>query len=74
MTPRKQPVPTPETAAAAAAFLDAQEITTTDCRKCGTQISGINGRYSCGSCGWVNHWREGHGELPSAADDHDARG
>lgn len=72
MTPRQQPVPTPEAAAAAAAFLDGQEITTTNCRGCGTEISGINGRYSC-ACGWVNHWREGHGELPTADDDPDAR-
>lgn len=55
----------------AVAFLDSQEITTTDCRRCGTQISGINGRYACGSCGWVNDWSEGHGELPGADQDPD---
>jgi rubrerythrin len=60
-----------ETAAAAAAFLAAQEITTTECRQCGTQVSGVNGRYSCPSCGWSNPWTEGHRKLPSAQDDPD---
>lgn len=54
-----------ETAARAAAFLAAQEITTIGCRECGTEVSGINGRYAC-LCGWVNHWSEGHTELPPA--------
>lgn len=53
----------------AVAFLESQEITTTDCRRCGTQLSGINGRYSCSACGWVNSWTEGHNELPTANDD-----
>jgi len=69
---RKTPapaVPYPEMAAAAAAFLETQEITTTQCRRCGSEIAGINGRYSCGTCGWTNHWSEGHNELPTAADD-----
>lgn len=66
---RGNPSPSPETAAAAAAFLDTQEITTTDCRRCGTEIHGINGRYSCGNCGFVNHWSEGHNELPTGQDD-----
>lgn len=74
MTPRNPaPAPTPQDAARAAAFLDSQEITTTGCPGCGTEISGVNGRYAC-ACGWVNHWSEGHGELPTAADDPDARG
>jgi ribosomal protein L37E len=47
-------------------FLASQEITTTDCRRCGTQVSGVNGRYSCSACGWVNDWSEGHTELPGA--------
>lgn len=69
MTRRSAPsrpasVPGPETAAAAAAFLDGQNITTTGCRQCGTEISGVNGRYSCPACGWVNHWSEGDTELP----------
>jgi ribosomal protein S27AE len=67
-----QSAPAPETAAAAAAFLDGQEITTTNCRRCGTEISGIHGRYSCGPCGWTNHWSEGHNVLPTADDDPDA--
>lgn len=71
--PTPAPVPTPETAAAAAAFLDTQQITTTNCRRCGTEVSGINGRYSCGSCGWVNDWSEGHNELPTAEQDPDGR-
>jgi hypothetical protein len=65
---RIQPTPAPETAAAAAAFLDGQEITTTGCRQCGTEISGVNGRYAC-VCGWVNHWSEGHTALPDAESD-----
>lgn len=60
-----------ETAAAAASFLEGQEITTTDCPQCGTQLAGIKGRYSCGSCGWSNPWYEGHGTLPTAEDDPD---
>lgn len=72
MTVRKQPArPAQETAVAAAAFLDGQEITTTDCRQCGTEISGVRGRYACGHCGWSNPWDEGHGELPTAQDDPD---
>lgn len=61
----------PETAAAAAAFLEGQEITSTDCRQCGSQLAGVNGRYACGHCGWVNAWSEGHRELPTAEDDPD---
>ncbi len=72
VTSRKTPaqaVPSPETAAAAAAFLDGQEITHTQCGQCGTEIAGVNGRYSCGVCGWSNPWWEGNKELPTAADD-----
>ena len=60
---------TPPPPVSAAEFLSGQEITTTDCRRCGTEISGVNGRYSCPGCGWVNDWSEGHTELPTAADD-----
>lgn len=73
VTSRKTPaqaVPSPETAAAAAAFLDGQEITTTQCAGCGREINGIKGRYSC-ACGWVNPWYDGHGELPAAEEDPD---
>lgn len=55
---------TVQKAAAAAAFLASQEITNTNCVRCDTQISGVNGRYCCSGCGWVNHWSEGHTELP----------
>ncbi|MCN9240597.1 hypothetical protein NGF19_07275 [Streptomyces sp. RY43-2] len=55
--------------APAVAFLEGQEITTIGCRRCGTEVAGVNGRYACGVCGWVNHWSEGHNELPTAGDD-----
>ncbi|MEW2402174.1 hypothetical protein [Streptomyces sp. NPDC046862] len=58
--------------AAQARFLDAQEITTIGCRECGTEVSGVNGRYAC-LCGWVNDWSEGHNELPTADQDPDAK-
>lgn len=45
------------------------EITRTDCRRCRTEIFGIDGRYACGLCGWVNHWAEGDSDLPSEEDD-----
>jgi hypothetical protein len=47
------------------------EITRTDCRQCGTEVHGIDGRYACAGCGWVNHWSEGHGDLPANSDDRD---
>ncbi|WTK07969.1 hypothetical protein OG346_20945 [Streptomyces sp. NBC_01530] len=47
------------------------EITTTECRQCGTLLSGVDGRYACTLCGWANHWSEGHRDLPSAEDDPD---
>ncbi|MFF3488646.1 hypothetical protein ACFYXC_36055 [Streptomyces sp. NPDC002701] len=50
------------------------EITTTDCRQCGAQVSGLNNRYACSYCGWVNHWAEGSNILPSAEDDRDHPG
>ncbi|SCG01973.1 hypothetical protein GA0115259_107587, partial [Streptomyces sp. MnatMP-M17] len=34
-------------------------------------IAGLDGRYSCGVCGWVNHHSEGHRPLPRAEDDID---
>lgn len=63
--------PSPEAAASAAAFLAGQEITRTDCRACGAQVHGINGRYACGVCGWTSPWHEGHRALPTAEDDPD---
>lgn len=47
------------------------EITTIECRKCGTQVSGVDGRYACTLCGWVNHWSEGLRDLPPAEEDPD---
>lgn len=49
----------------------ALEITRMDCRQCGTEIFGIEGRYACALCGWVNVWSEGNNELPSEDDDAD---
>jgi hypothetical protein len=70
---RKPPQPplSPEQAADADEFPSTQEITSTDCRECGSKVSGLKGRYACGICGWVNPWYEGHGELPTAEDDPD---
>ncbi|MFD3521757.1 hypothetical protein [Streptomyces sp. NPDC058653] len=48
------------------------EITEAECRRCGTLIAGLDGRYACGVCGWSNHWSEGHTDLPGADDDPDA--
>ncbi|MET8954585.1 hypothetical protein ACWEO4_09730 [Streptomyces sp. NPDC004393] len=64
---RKQTAP--EAPVPAVEFLASQEITQTQCRKCGSEVAGVNGRYACGVCGWVNHWSEGHNALPTAADD-----
>ncbi|TXS57986.1 hypothetical protein [Streptomyces sp. t39] len=49
------------------------EVTRTECKRCGKQIRGVNGRYACSLCGWVNHWSEGHNRLPSGAEDPDYR-
>ncbi|MFI6730881.1 hypothetical protein NRF20_00500 [Streptomyces sp. R-74717] len=42
------------------------EITYIACAQCGTQIAGLDGRYACSGCGWVNEWSEGHRPLPEA--------
>jgi len=42
------------------------EITYIGCARCGTQIAGLDGRYACSGCGWVNEWTEGHRPLPAA--------
>lgn len=47
------------------------QITETECRNCGAQVNGLNNRYACGLCGWVNHWAEGTSELPTLEDDPD---
>ncbi|WP_189950806.1 hypothetical protein [Streptomyces alanosinicus] len=53
---------------------DTSEITRTECQKCGAEIHGLNGRYCCALCGWVNHWSEGHRDLPDLEDDPDYPG
>ena len=50
------------------------EITTTECRECGAEVSGLNGRYACPLCGWVNHWSQGSNRLPTAREDPDRNG
>ncbi|WP_327368712.1 hypothetical protein [Streptomyces sp. NBC_01217] len=62
MTRHPEPVPRAATAAGG-------EITRTNCRRCGTEVHGIDGRYACAGCGWVNHWSEGHTVLPTDHDD-----
>ncbi|MER7001104.1 hypothetical protein [Streptomyces sp. NPDC000410] len=47
------------------------EITRTECKRCGSEVFGIDGRYACSVCAWVNHWSEGHRALPEARDDAD---
>jgi rubredoxin len=49
-------------------------FTTTLCPDCGAEVTGLAGRYACPLCGWVNSWREGHGDLPAAGDDPDYPG
>ncbi|MEE1755860.1 hypothetical protein [Streptomyces sp. SP18CS02] len=51
--------------------LPGPEITETECRKCGTRVAGLDGRYACGVCGWVNDHTEGHRALPTAEEDAD---
>ncbi|MFJ7154660.1 hypothetical protein ACIQUQ_06950 [Streptomyces sp. NPDC101118] len=51
--------------------LRAPEITEAECRRCGTLIAGLDGRYACGVCGWVNDHSEGHRRLPRAEEDPD---
>lgn len=62
----QHPAPEPVTTA-----VTSTEITRTDCRQCGTELHGIDGRYSCALCGWVNHWSEGDTSLPTESDDLD---
>lgn len=49
-------------------------ITETDCPQCGTRVAGLDGRYACGHCTWVNDHAEGHHPLPTAEDDPDYPG
>ena len=67
------PVPPPEQPREPAAD-PGPEITYAECRQCGTLFAGLDGRYSCGVCGWVNHHSEGRRPLPRAEDDTDHRG
>ncbi|MFJ7259954.1 hypothetical protein ACIQV2_07285 [Streptomyces globosus] len=68
MTPRPTRA---DPSAAAPAPLPAPEITEAECRRCGTYIAGLDGRYACGVCGWVNDHSEGHRRLPRADEDPD---
>ncbi|MET4925173.1 hypothetical protein P3L51_22930 [Streptomyces sp. PSRA5] len=65
---RSVPEHAPESAPEAVTAIG-PEITYAECRQCGTLIAGLDGRYSCGVCGWVNHHSEGHRLLPRAEDD-----
>ncbi|MER0446308.1 hypothetical protein ABR738_17365 [Streptomyces sp. Edi4] len=65
--PELDPLPEPEP-------VFTPEITEADCRKCGTRVAGLDGRYACGVCGWTNDWSEGHRPLPSGEDDPDYPG
>ncbi|MFE2550081.1 hypothetical protein ACFXGI_16230 [Streptomyces sp. NPDC059355] len=60
-----------EPSADATARLPAPELTEAECRRCGTYIAGLDGRYACGVCGWVNDHSEGHRRLPTADEDPD---
>ncbi|MFF0747137.1 hypothetical protein ACFYVL_42805 [Streptomyces sp. NPDC004111] len=42
------------------------EITRSTCPCCHADDDGINGRYACALCNWVNHWPEGHTGDPSS--------
>ncbi|WP_223837893.1 hypothetical protein [Streptomyces venezuelae] len=66
-TPAPTQDPTPESTAP----LPAPELTEAECRRCGTLIAGLDGRYACGVCGWVNDHSEGHRRLPRADEDPD---
>ncbi|MFK0013694.1 hypothetical protein [Streptomyces sp. NPDC091027] len=61
----------PEERAESTAPLPPPEITEAECRRCGTLIAGLDGRYACGVCGWVNDHSEGHRRLPRADEDPD---
>ncbi|MBT2460078.1 hypothetical protein J7I97_30165, partial [Streptomyces sp. ISL-87] len=63
--------PPAESVAGPSAPLPAPELTEAECRRCGTYIAGLDGRYACGVCGWVNDHSEGHRRLPRADEDPD---
>ncbi|PCG83030.1 hypothetical protein CIB93_26630 [Streptomyces sp. WZ.A104] len=56
----------PEERPPAEAATEHPEITYIGCARCGTQIAGLDGRYACSGCGWVNQWTDGHRPLPAA--------
>ncbi|MEU5151221.1 hypothetical protein AB0G42_29140 [Streptomyces yangpuensis] len=71
MTRRHHPSHLPEERPESTAPLPAPELTEAECRRCGTYIAGLDGRYACGVCGWVNDHSEGHRRLPRADEDPD---
>ncbi|UQX00854.1 hypothetical protein [Streptomyces sp. RerS4] len=71
MTRRPQGAHLPDAYAESTAPLPAPELTEAECRRCGTYIAGLDGRYACGVCGWVNDHSEGHRRLPRADEDPD---
>ncbi|MFH9138744.1 hypothetical protein [Streptomyces sp. NPDC017524] len=58
--------PRPERRSPDEAATEHPEITYIGCARCGTLIAGLDGRYACSGCGWVNEWTEGHRPLPEA--------
>ncbi|MEV7723859.1 hypothetical protein AB0P15_03880 [Streptomyces sp. NPDC087917] len=71
MTQRTHGAHSPDTFTESTAPLPAPELTEAECRRCGTYIAGLDGRYACGVCGWVNDHSEGHRRLPRADEDPD---
>ncbi|MGW7314348.1 hypothetical protein [Streptomyces sp. NPDC054854] len=71
MTRRPHRAHRPDAYAESKAPLPAPELTEAECRRCGTYIAGLDGRYACGVCGWVNDHSEGHRRLPRADEDPD---
>ncbi|MFF4322358.1 hypothetical protein [Streptomyces sp. NPDC001568] len=71
MTRRPHGAHHPDAYAESTAPLPAPELTEAECRRCGTYIAGLDGRYACGVCGWVNDHSEGHRRLPRADEDPD---
>lgn len=49
-------------------------FTRTTCSGCGAIVEGLNNRFSCTVCGWVNRWDDSTSPLPSAEDDPDYPG
>ncbi|WP_371678836.1 hypothetical protein [Streptomyces sp. NBC_01276] len=71
MTRRPPGAHAPDMYTDSTAPLPAPELTEAECRRCGTYIAGLDGRYACGVCGWVNDHSEGHRRLPRADEDPD---